>query len=122
MPARLFQEVHGLVVVLLDEVDPAQLQAQAPALGVDLEALLEDLQRFREVALLGQLLRDGDVLLDRLARIPFPRVEVGELAADLEVAGVDVRHLLEDIAGLAHLAALDVLVDRRIGTGSWPPS
>jgi hypothetical protein len=108
---RLFQEVHGPVVVLLDEVDAAQLQAEAAALGVDLEALLQDLERFREVALLGQLLRDGDVLFDGLARVPFPRVEVGEPAADLEVAGVDVRHLLEDVAGLAHLAALDVFVD-----------
>ena len=119
---RLLEVVHGLVVVLLDEVDARQLQAQARALGVDLEALLEDLQRLREVPLLVQLLRDRDVLLDRLARVALARVEVGELAADLEVAGVDVRHLLEDVARLAHLAALDVLVDDVSGTGSWPPS
>ena len=108
---RLLQVARRLVVVLLDEVDLAELEAQPAALGVDLEALLQDLERLRQVSLLRELFRDGDVLLHRLARVALARVEVGQLAADLEVARVDVRHLLEDIAGLAHLAALDVLVD-----------
>ena len=58
-----------------------------------------------------QLLRDGDVLVDGLARAALAGVEVGELAADLEIAGVDLGHLLEDVPGLARLAPLDVLVD-----------
>ena len=63
------------------------------------------------MALLVQLLGDRDVLVDRLARAALAGVQVGELAADLEIAGIDLRHLLEDVAGLARLAPLDVLVD-----------
>ena len=107
----VLEVLGGLLEVLLDEVDPRHLAAQPRALRVDLQALLEDLQGLVQVALLGQLVGDRDVLLDRLGRVAVADVEVGELAADLQVGRVDVRHLLEHVAGVAGPAALDVLVD-----------
>ena len=107
----VLEALDGLLVVLLDDVDPGQLAAQPHALGVDPQALLQDLEGLGQVALPVQLVRDRDVLLDRLLRVAVAGVEVGELAPHLEVGRIDVRHLLEGVARLADLPALDVLVD-----------
>jgi hypothetical protein len=62
LPHRLLEVVHRAVVVLLDEVHARQLLAELQAGGIDLEPLLQDLQRLRQVALLVELLGDRDVL------------------------------------------------------------
>jgi hypothetical protein len=46
--------------------------------------------------------------------VAVARVEVGQAAADLQVGGIDVRHLAQDVARLAGLAALHVLVDDQL--------
>jgi hypothetical protein len=108
---RLLQVVGGPIVVLLNHVDPGQLLPQAGAPGVDLEPLLQHLQGFGQMALLAELQGNRDVLLDRLGAAALPGVDVGQLAPDLEVARVQLRHLLQDLGGVLGLAPLQVLVD-----------
>jgi hypothetical protein len=105
------RNLGGLREVLLDDVGARQLGAQLAGGRVDLEALLEDLHRLGQVALLVELVGDGDHLLDRLARVALARVQVGQLAAHLEVAGSMSAILLQHVAGVRRLAALEVLVD-----------
>ncbi len=108
---RLLEVAGRLVVVLLEQVDTSQLVAQPGARGVQLEPLLEDLERFREVPLLVELLGDGNVLLHGLGLVPVAGVEVGQLAADLQITGIDIDDLLEDVGGVPPPAPLQVLVD-----------
>ena len=108
--ARLVEEPDRLVVVLLDDVDAGRRGEQARAARHAAQRLLEQLQRLREEALLDELVGDRAVLARRLLRAALARVQLGEPDAHLHVRGVDVRHAAEDLACVAQLVALHVLV------------
>ena len=73
-----FLEVgNRLVIAALGEVDLPELGLDLDP-AIDLEALLEHLDRFGRMALEVQLLRDRDVLPNRLRGGAFLRVDVGE--------------------------------------------
>jgi len=61
--------------------------------AVDLQALLEHLDRFRRMALEVQFFGDRDVLAHRFRRRAFLRVDVGEAGPRLEIRGIDLDHL-----------------------------
>jgi hypothetical protein len=114
--ARLLQVGHRLREVLLDEVDARGGGEQPRAAGDRLPRLVEHGQGLGEEALLHELVGDRAVLASRLLAVALARVEIGETDADLQVGGIDVRHPLQDLARLAHLVALLVLLeDERVG-------
>jgi hypothetical protein len=108
--ARFLQEAHSLVEVLLGDVDLRELEAQLGAGLIDLEALLEDLHRLGQVALLVELVGDGGVDPDRLGLLAHPHVQLGQATLELQVGGVDVHHLAEDVGRFPGLPLLQVLV------------
>ena len=120
-PPRLLEVLDRAGEVLLDEVDAGRGREQARAARPRAQGLLDELERLGEVALLDQLLGDGHVLVRRLLQVAVARVELRQADADLHVRGVDLGHPPQDVARLADLVALDVLVDRRGRRSAWPP-
>ena len=122
--ARLIEEAHRLREVLLDDVHPRGRGEEARAARHAAQGLVEQLQGLGEQALLDELVGDRAVLAGRLVGGALARVELGEPDPHLHVRWVDVGHAAQDLAGLAQLVALHVLVvdeaERLLRLGGQP--
>ena len=110
-PPRFLEVLDRAREVLLHEVDARRGGEQLGPAGPGAKRLLDELRGLGEVALLHELVGDRHVLAGRLLLVALPGVELGEADPDLHVRGVHLGHLAQDVARLADLVALDVLVD-----------